>query len=183
MEDPNRACEVFSQERCFGMLKRITVFSNVLIIASPLFLGVAFSQKFSKASPVTGLVPDHATISVENLDVEAEWYERVLGFKVWRKMDSDPDHINQQMSIPGYRIDLVKHKGSKRPANTDPLFLQQGWIHVVFHVKSVPNALGRLQALHVEPESIRKDDHGNPIAILLRDPENNEIEVRIKERW
>jgi hypothetical protein len=50
-------------------------------------------------------------------------------------------------------------------------------------VKSVPNALSQLRALHVDPASIRKDDQGDPIAILLRDPENNEIDFRIKERW
>jgi len=48
----------------------------------------------------------------------------------------------------------------------------------VFHVDSVATALRQLQALHVQPKSIGKDDQGNPISILLRDPENNEIEVR-----
>ena len=74
-----------------------------------LFIGVAFSQQpstanGSQASPITGLVPDHATLSVENLDVEASWYERVLGFRVLRKVDSNPDFINQQMAIPGQEI-------------------------------------------------------------------------------
>lgn len=165
------------------MFKRIAVFLAAPIVASVLFIGIAFCQQpsaanDSQAPPITGLVPDHATLSVENLDVEASWYERVLGFKVFRKMDSNPDFINQQMAIPGYRIDLIKYKGSKRPASVDPLYLQQGWIHVVFHVDSVAKALSQLQALHVQPKSIGKDDQGNPISILLRDPENNEIEVR-----
>jgi catechol 2,3-dioxygenase-like lactoylglutathione lyase family enzyme len=165
------------------MFKRIAGFFAALIVASVLFIGAAFSQQpsavnHSQAPPVTGLVPDHATLSVENLDMEASWYERVLGFKVVRKMDSNPDFINQQMAIPGYRIDLIKYKGSKRPAPVNPLYLQQGWIHVVFHVDSVATALSQLQALHVQPKSIGKNDQGNPISILLRDPENNEIEVR-----
>jgi len=113
------------------MFKRIEGFFVALIVASVLFTGAAFSQQpsaanDSQAPPITGLIPDHATLSVENLYVEASWYERVLGFKVWRKMDSNPDFINQQMAIPGYRIDLIKYKGSKRPAPVDPLYLQQG---------------------------------------------------------
>ena len=165
------------------MFKRIAGFFAASIVAGVLSIGAAFSQQpsaatDSQAPPITGLVPDHATLSVENLAVEASWYERVLGFKVFRKMDSNPDFINQQMAIPGYRIDLIKYRGSKRPAPVDPLYLQQGWIHVVFHVDSVATALSQLQALHVQPKSIGKDDQGNPISILLRDPENNEIEVR-----
>ncbi len=165
------------------MFKRIAGLFAASLVASMLFIGVAFSQQPSavnhpQAPPVTGLVPDHATLSVENLEAEASWYERVLGFKVFRKMDSNPDFINQQMAIPGYRIDLIKYKGSKRPPRVDPLYVQQGWIHVVFHVDNVATVLSQLQVLHVQPKSIGKDDQGNPISIMLRDPENNEIEIR-----
>jgi catechol-2,3-dioxygenase len=165
------------------MFKRIAVFFAAPVVAGVLSIGAAFSQQpsavnGSQAPPVTGLVPDHATLSVENLEVEASWYERVLGFKVFRRMDSNPDFINQQMAIPGYRIDLIRFKGSKRPPRVDPLYVQQGWIHVVFHVDNIATALSQLQALHVQPKSIGKDDQGNPISIMLRDPENNEIEIR-----
>src|SRR5579872_298303 len=98
------------------MFKRIADFLATSMIVGVLFSGHAFPQQPSttpdalKAPPISGLVPDHATLSVDNLDVEAAWYERVLGFKVLRKMDSNPDMINQQMAIPGYRIDLIKYK-------------------------------------------------------------------------
>jgi catechol 2,3-dioxygenase-like lactoylglutathione lyase family enzyme len=147
-----------------------------------LICSVSTAQQASPAAneaqvgPVTGLVPDHATLSVDNLDREAEWYGRVLGFKVLRKMDSNPDFINEQLAIPGYRIDIIKYKGSKRPAPVDPLYLQQGWIHVVFHVDSVPDALKQLQALRVEPKV--NYEKGIPIQLLLHDPEGNEIEIR-----
>ena len=165
------------------MFRRIAGSFAAPLVASVLSIGAAFSQQpsavnDSQAPPVTGLVPDHATLSVENLELEASWYERVLGFKVFRRMDSNPDFINQQMAIPGYRIDLIKYKGSKRPPRVDPLYVQQGWIHVVFHVDNIATALSRLQGLHVQPKSIGKDDHGNAISIMLRDPENNEIEIR-----
>ena len=146
-----------------------------------LFSSLAIAQQAATPAeqphPVTGLVPDHATISVANIDREVEWYGRVLGFKLWRKMDADPNNINAQLWIPGYRIDLIQMKGSTRPAPVDPLYLQQGWIHVVFHVENVANALKELQALHVEPHEVNKDGQGNLIQIRLRDPENNEVEI------
>jgi catechol 2,3-dioxygenase-like lactoylglutathione lyase family enzyme len=128
-------------------------------------------------SPITGLRPDHATLSVENLDREAEWYERVLGMKVLHRMDQNPDMINQQMAIPGYRIDLIKYKGSTRPPHVNPLYLQQGWIHVVFHVDDLSAAVRQVKALGVDAK-INNDDKGAPSQILLHDPEGNEIEVR-----
>ena len=163
------------------MVHRLKAMS-LLFAFSVIVSGVAVAQQATTASsetqapPVTGLVPDHATLSVENLDREAEWYGRVLGFKVLRKMDSNPDFINEQLAIPGYRIDIIKYKGSKRPAPVDPLYLQQGWIHVVFHVDNVPDALKQLQALHVEPKV--NYEKGIPIQLLLHDPEGNEIEIR-----
>lgn len=164
------------------MAKNFRRIAGSHFVCSALFCGLVLSQQATAAAqetqvpPVTGLVPDHATLSVENLDLEAAWYERVLGFKVFRKMDSDPGFINQQMAIPGYRIDLIQYKGSKRPAPVDPLYLQQGWIHVVFHVDDISATWKQLQALHVEPK-VGKDDKGNLIQLRLRDPENNEIEI------
>ena len=147
----------------------------------PLVLTVlAIAQQASaqqQAPPVTGLVPDHATLSVANLDQMIDWYTKVLGFKVWRKMDQDPANINAQLYIPGYRIDLIQYKGSKRPSPVEPLYLQQGWIHVVFHVDNVAHALEELQALHVVPHEVNKDAQGNITQIRLRDPEGNEVEI------
>lgn len=151
------------------------------LIVGVLFCGIAPAQEPSADSaqppPVTGLVPDHAALSVENIDQESEWYQRVLGFKVFSKF-ATPDHVSMvHLVIPGYRIDLIKVPGSKRPAPTDPQWLQQGWIHVVFHVDDVPAALKTFQALHVEV-SVTKDDKGTPIQIRVHDPEGNEIEIR-----
>jgi catechol 2,3-dioxygenase-like lactoylglutathione lyase family enzyme len=151
------------------------------LVAGVLICGLALAQQPAADSaqppPVTGLVPDHAALSVENVDQEAEWFQRVLGFKVFSKFVT-PDHITMwHLVIPGYRIDLIKAPGSKRPAPTDPLWLQQGWIHVVFHVDDVAAALKTLQALHVEV-SVTKDDKGTPIQIRVHDPEGNEIEIR-----
>jgi catechol 2,3-dioxygenase-like lactoylglutathione lyase family enzyme len=159
--------------RMFYPRSVFVVIVSCLTLAQP---GSA-QAKEEQAPPVSGLVPDHATISVANIEREAEWYTRVLGFKLWRKLDADPDNINYQMWIPGYRFDLIQYKGSKRPAPAEPLYLQQGWIHVVFHVDDVATALRQLQALHVVPKEVNKDAQGNLIQIRLRDPEGNEVEI------
>jgi|HubBroStandDraft_6_1064221.scaffolds.fasta_scaffold99065_2 catechol 2,3-dioxygenase-like lactoylglutathione lyase family enzyme len=155
---------------------------TVRFVAGVVLCGVALSQ-LSQAqagnpqpAPLTGLVPDHATISVENLDRIAEWYERVLGFKVAQRFDINPNFLLEQLSIPGYRIDLVKYKGSVRPAAVNPLYLQQGWIHVVFNVQDLPVALKELQDLNVNVAA-DKDSKGIPTRLAIHDPEGNEIEV------
>jgi catechol 2,3-dioxygenase-like lactoylglutathione lyase family enzyme len=140
--------------------------------------GVAHSQTAdTQPGPVTGLVPDHATLSVANIEREAEWYGRVLGFKPLSKSDIDPGFLNWHLVIPGYRIDLVQYKGSKRPPPVDPPYLQQGWLHVVFHVEDVSAALKSLQALHVDTD-VTKDKSGTPIQLRIHDPEGNEVEIR-----
>ena len=129
------------------------------------------------APPVSGLVPDHATLSVENIEREAEWYERVLGFKVFSKSEANPDFRNWRLVIPGYRIDIVKWKGSHREPEGSSVYLKQGWTHVVFHVPEVAAAVKALEALHVET-TVNKDPKGVPIQCLIRDPEGNQIEIR-----
>jgi len=129
----------------------------------------------TQPAPLTGLVPHHVTISVENLDRVAEWYERVLGFKLTHRSDTNPDFIVANLNIPGYRIDLVKFKGSVRPAPVDPRYLQQGWIHVAFSVPDLPAAFKQLQALNTDVTA-DKDANGVPTRVILHDPEGNEVE-------
>lgn len=139
--------------------------------------GGALAQQPSTAPPVTGLVPDHATLSVENIEVEAAWLERVLGFKVFSKSEANPDFRNWHLVIPGYRIDLVKWQGSSRAPEGASVYLKQGWTHVVFHVPEVAAAVKALEALQVEMQ-VNKDPKGVPIQVLIRDPEGNQIEIR-----
>jgi catechol 2,3-dioxygenase-like lactoylglutathione lyase family enzyme len=147
--------------------------------------------------PVTGLVPDHAGISVADVSREAEWYERVLGFKVLNKYNErvlasaapdNPEFINWHLQIPGFRIDLVQYKGSKRPPPVDPVYLQQGWVHMVFRVDDVAAALKTLQALQVKVDVTYLCDHdvrqakpcenGVPTQLYFYDPEGNQLEIR-----
>jgi catechol 2,3-dioxygenase-like lactoylglutathione lyase family enzyme len=127
--------------------------------------------------PVRGLVPDHATLSVENIEREAEWYQRVLGFTVFSRSEANPDFRNWHLVIPGYRIDLVRAKGSARVAPGETVYSHQGWTHVVFHVEDVAAALAALNALQV-PVDVSRDKGGVPIQVRIKDPEGNEIEIR-----
>jgi|HubBroStandDraft_5_1064220.scaffolds.fasta_scaffold128508_2 catechol 2,3-dioxygenase-like lactoylglutathione lyase family enzyme len=164
------------------MMKQMAKFLGAPTLAAFLCCGAAFSQQPAAAaseaqpSPVTGLVPDHATLSVANMDQEVAFFERVLGFKVWHRMDTNPDNIGVQMRLPNYRIDLFQYKGSTRPAPVNPLYLQQGWIHVVFHVEDVALAKKQMEALHV-PFTEAHDDKGVLIRLTFHDPEGNELEI------
>lgn len=131
----------------------------------------------AQPGPVTGLVPDHATLSVANIEREAEWYGRVLGFMPLSKSEANPDMRNWHLVIPGYRIDLVQFKGSERPAAAASPYSWQGWTHVVFHVEDVGAALKSLQALQVDV-GVSRDDKGTPIQLRIHDPEGNEVEIR-----
>jgi catechol 2,3-dioxygenase-like lactoylglutathione lyase family enzyme len=170
-----------------------------LVLGALLCAAVSAQEAHDKAQPppVTGLVPDHAAASVADIVREAEWYERVLGFKVLNKYKEhvlasqapeNPDFINWHLEIPGYRIDLVQYKGSKRPPAVDPVYLQQGWVHVVFHVEDVAAALKSLQAQQVKVDVTYLCDHnvrqakpcenGVPIQLYFYDPEGNQLEIR-----
>ena len=164
------------------MVKKLFKTLSVRFVAQILFCAVAFTQTgmtqatITQPAPLTGLAPDHATISVENIDRVAEWYEKILGFKIANRFDTNPDFLLEQLSIPGYRIDLVKCKGSARPAQANPVFLQQGWVHVVFNTQDLPSALKQLQALNVKLTS-NQDADGTLTRLVLHDPEGNEVEV------
>ena len=164
------------------MVKKGSITLSVRFVAQILFCAVALTQTgmtqatITQPAPLTGLAPDHATISVENIDRVAEWYEKILGFKIADRFDTNPDFLLEQLSIPGYRIDLVKCKGSARPAQANPVFLQQGWVHVVFNTQDLPSALKQLQALNVKLTS-NQDADGTLTRLVLHDPEGNEVEV------
>jgi len=162
------------------MFQQILRTFSATVLMGVIFCGAALSQESTidtHAPPVSGIVADHATLSVENIPAEADWYEHVLGFKVSAKINQDPHMSSWRMVIPGFRIDLIQYKGSTRPAPVDPIYLRQGWIHVVFRVPDIAKAIAELQALHVQAD-VNKDSKGNPIQIILHDPEGNEVRIR-----
>ena len=159
-------------------------FLQRLIVAIPLCwltLDRRSAAQSAPPAPLTGLLPHHVTISVENLDREVDWYVRVLGFKAEPRNGNDPDFRNQHVIIPGYRIDLIQFKGSSRPVPANPLYLRQGWIHIAFSVSDLSAALKELQALNTDVRADNKDAKGVPTRLVVHDPESNEIELFSRE--
>ena len=122
-----------------------------------------------------GLLPNHATASVADLEKESEWYRRVLGFHQVRRVHASPDFEVLQMGIPGYRIDLVWQKGSSRPHEAQGSF-QQGWLHVVFETPAIDAAYKRLVDLGTDVKADR-NTQAAITRLVFHDPEGNELEI------
>src|ERR1700712_4303073 len=90
----------------------------------------SFAQS-SKSNPLH-LSANHVTASVANLEQEAAWYERVLGFHRSALLGGRKDFGLYQMTMPGNRIDLVWEVGSARHQQAKGR-MEQGWLHVVFN--------------------------------------------------
>ena len=91
------------------------------------------------------LSPHHATASVADLAKEADWYERVLGFQRSKRLGDTADFQMYQMTMPGYRIDLVQQKGSSKQHEAQGASVQ-GWLHVVFKTPDIDAAYKHLVA-------------------------------------
>jgi hypothetical protein len=101
-------------------------------------LAIAFTAWETSIAQSSGLNPlhlstNHVTASVANLEQEAAWYERVLGFhRSALLLGGRKDFGLYQMTMPGNRIDLVWQMGSARHQQAKGR-MEQGWLHVVFN--------------------------------------------------
>jgi catechol 2,3-dioxygenase-like lactoylglutathione lyase family enzyme len=121
------------------------------------------------------LAPYHATASVADLDRETDWYQRVLGFKLARRIAVSDGFEVRQLAIPGYGIDLAWQKGSSRQHQTTGYF-SQGWMHIVFKTPAVEAAYKHLQDLGTDVHAER-NPQGVISRLVVHDPEGNEIEI------
>jgi catechol 2,3-dioxygenase-like lactoylglutathione lyase family enzyme len=120
--------------------------------------------------------PDHATLSVADLEKEVAWYERVMGYKVSERGKRGDDFEFVYMTIPGYRIDLSWRKGSVRHHVLDTQ-MDQGWMHIVFTSPALDADYNQLVALKADVKANKnKDSAINRLS--LHDPEGNEIEIQ-----
>jgi catechol-2,3-dioxygenase len=81
-----------------------------------------------------------------------------------------------QVTIPGYRIDLMQFPGSQRPKDASPRYAAQGWVHIAFTVPDLEKALSFLQAAGTDVKGNRGGNNAL-MNLLLHDPEGNEIEI------
>jgi catechol 2,3-dioxygenase-like lactoylglutathione lyase family enzyme len=126
----------------------------------------------SKLNPLK-LSPNHVTASVSNLEQEAAWYERVLGFHRSELLGGRKDFGLYKMTMPGNRIDLVWQKGSARHQQAEGR-LEQGWLHVVFNTPDL-NAAFQFLVTQGTDVAIERDAQQKVVHLTLHDPEGNEI--------
>ena len=152
------------------------IVAEVLVCSFVLLQPVVAQEGNSQSTTVAGLAADHVSISVEDLDRMSEWYEGILGFKLAMHSDANPDFRVRQLTIPGYRIDLIKFKGSVRPVAASPRYAAQGFVHIAFNVPDLAATLKQLQAWKTDVAE-EKDAKGLLNHLLLHDPEGNEMEI------
>ena len=156
----------------------LAVFIAGVALVLGLLVGPGIAQtNITQNVPITGIVMDHVTLSVESLDHESDWYERVMGFKVTKRSSPSADMLTRQLRVPGFRIDLIQYKGSTRPATVVPPYLRQGWVHIAFSVPDLEDALKQLRALEPDVTIGSRDGAGVPTRLVVHDPEGNEIEL------
>ena len=121
------------------------------------------------------LSPDHATVSVADLDKECHWYQNVLGFHESKRLRRSPERELCYLTIPGYRLDLLSQKGSIRHQVTTGA-LEQGWMNVVFKSSDIDGAYKHLAAQGIDVKVDRRED-GTIEHLTFFDPEGNEIGI------
>jgi hypothetical protein len=95
-----------------------------------------------------GLVIDHATISVKDIDKEEDFLKEMLGFKQVDSGNFGPDVKFRSLAIPGvFRIDLVQHAGSARHSPPGAFDMEQGWVHIVFKTADLDAAYKKRRRL------------------------------------
>ena len=137
------------------------------------------AQKASKSTTDSPnpfhLVADHATASVADLQKEEKWYVQVLGFREVNHIHPRPEFEACRVAVPGFNIDLVQQKGSRR-SEKGIGNLEQGWLHVVFKSSAIEQAYATLTAAHADVKA-ESDSHGSIARLIVHDPEGNEIEI------
>jgi catechol 2,3-dioxygenase-like lactoylglutathione lyase family enzyme len=160
---------------------RLVGFSLLLLASAG-----AMSQNAASAAPgnsnaasILNLQIHHASISVADIQAEANWYGKTFGFSF--PTGGKIEHINPKMQgarlvIPGFQLDLIQFEGSKRPEKPSPVFMQQGYIHLVFTVSDLDAALSFLQGASADVTPNRNRE-GKLSGLVVHDPEGNEIEL------
>ena len=99
----------------------------------------------------------------------------VLRFREVNHIHRGADFEACRVSIPGFSIDLVWQKGSRK-SDKAAGNLEQGWIHVVFKTPIINQAYAALTSAHTDVKPDR-DPQGAITRLLVHDPEGNEIEI------
>jgi catechol 2,3-dioxygenase-like lactoylglutathione lyase family enzyme len=144
--------------------------------ALPIALSLLNVQLAFAADPPNPLKlrPHHVTAAVADLDRAANWYQRMLGFKI-RERGKHGDIMFVELAIPGFGIALLKEPstGQLPPKTRDGA---PRWLHIVF---SVPDPDVTYHALEAKGASLaaRRSPNGHIQSFLITDSEGNELEI------
>lgn len=155
------------------MLRNQSSLAGPLLLLALAFPAWAQSAAQSANSNPLHLSTNHFTASVANLNLEADWYERVLGFHRSELLGGRKDFGLLKMTMPGNRIDLVWQQGSARHQQAKGPF-KQGWLHIVFNTPDLDIAYKYLVAQGTDVK-IDRDAQQRIVHLTLHDPEGNEI--------
>jgi catechol 2,3-dioxygenase-like lactoylglutathione lyase family enzyme len=125
------------------------------------------------------------TIVVADVNKEIDWWQNVLGFRELKRAQGPTNAVRndgmRRVELGGYRVDLVWHKGSTRPAAPPPEHYYEGYSHISFTVDStiIEANYKWLMAHGVKIDAVR-DKTTNALRIMrFNDPEGNEIHIEI----
>lgn len=129
--------------------------------------------------------PRTVTMVVADLEKEAEWYETVLGFRDTKKFGTGAPNPNatervKRLEFVGFRIDMVWHKGSTRPAMKAYSNELEGYNHISFETTDMDDDYKWLTAHGVTDIDTMRDKKTNALRIMrFHDPEGNEIHIEL----
>ena len=136
----------------------------------------------------------HAGIVVPDLDMAIDFYGRVLGFQILRKMDEGGAYLETLMGIPGIRATTVKmglgDRHEPKPI-IELLFFHQasvsapkrrldelGLTHIALTVNNLDELYNRLVAERVEFVSLPQlSEDGSAKVVFARAPEGTYLEL------
>jgi catechol 2,3-dioxygenase-like lactoylglutathione lyase family enzyme len=154
-------------------------FNHISILATALaLLAVGSSASVPAQTPADNPLQLSAsrtvTLTVADVAREAEWYVRVLGFHETMRHRETPQEELRRVEIDGYRVDLVWHQGSTRPA---PSRYQEGYDHVSYQTPALEQDYKWLMAHGVKVGATRDPKSNALRRIVIHDPEGNEIRI------
>ena len=148
-------------------------------------VSIPAAQSASADNAMQLVPPRTVTMVVADLDKEAAWYENVLGFRQNMKFGQGPPNPNatervKRIELAGFRIDMVWHKGSTRPAMKAYSNELEGYNHISFETTAMDEDYKWLTAHGVTDIDSVRDKKTNALRIMkFHDPEGNEIHIEL----
>lgn len=166
----------------FSFLVCVAGIAALVLAASVGTLGQApAAPESAKAAPTFEVKFDHATISVADVEAEANWYIRYLGFRAptppagGRAPQGGAKRTGARLSIPGFQLSLVQYEGSQRAKTPSNALQQQGIAYLAFSVSDLDAALNSIKAAGIETTPSH-NPQGKVVGFMFHDPEGNQLE-------